>query len=170
MGKRHAQVTNISEVEPRVVSKGTRFGFTGKRLAAVSGAVALGCGYFEVEPGKSAFPHHYHCVNEEGVYILEGQAQARIGGDIVDVVQGDYIAYPAGPDSAHSLVNTGKGVLKYLCFSTISSTEVVGYPDSKKIAAVALADPGKGMLNAKIRMIVKEDQPSLDYYEGERVD
>jgi len=65
MGKRHRNVTNISEVEPRVVSKGKKFGFTGKRLGQASGAVSLGCGYFEVEPWKTAVPNHYHRANEE---------------------------------------------------------------------------------------------------------
>lgn len=168
MGKRHRNVSNINEVEPRIVSKGTKFGFIGKRLGTASGAVALGCGYFEVEPGRTAIPNHYHCANEEGIYILEGEAQARIGKDIVTVGQGDYIAYPVGPDFSHSLKNTGKSILKYLCISTMIATEVVGYPDSKKIAAVGLIDPVAGVMGAKVRVIIKE-QPSVDYYEGEEV-
>jgi len=169
MGKKHRNVTNISEVEPRVVSKGTRFGFTGKRLATASGAVSLGCGYFEVEPGKTAFPNHYHCANEEGIYIIEGQGEARIGKDTVTVGPGDYIACPVGPDYSHSLKNTGKEILKYLCISTMITTEVVGYPDSKKLAAVGLVDPVTGPMGAKVRFIIKE-QPSVDYYEGEATD
>ena|SRR3989338_720057 len=169
MGKRHRNVTNISEVEPRVVSKGKKFGFTGKRLGQASGAVSLGCGYFEVEPGKTAFPNHYHCANEEGIYIIEGQGEARIGKDTVSVRQGDYIAYLPGPDFAHSLKNTGKGPLKYICISTMLTTEIVGYPDSQKIAGVGCADPKTGVMGAKIRFIHKE-QPSVDYYEGETID
>ncbi len=169
MGKKHRNVTNISEVEPRVVSKGTKFGFTGKRLGPASGAVSLGCGYFEVEPGRQGFPAHYHCANEEGIYIIEGQGEARIGKDTVTVGAGDYIAYPVGPDHAHSLKNTGKTLLKYLCISTMHATEVVGYPDSKKFAAVGLADPVAGPRGAKVLLLVK-DQPVVDYYEGEQID
>jgi len=169
MGKRHRHVTNINEVEPRIVSKGTKFGFTGKRLGPTSGAVALGCGYFEVEPGRTAFPNHYHCANEEGIYIIEGQGETTIGKDVVSVGTGDYIAYPVGPDHAHSLKNTGKSVLKYLCVSTMHTTEVVGYPDSKKFGVVGLADPVAGIMGAKVKLIIK-DQPSVDYYEGEKID
>ncbi|MBL8013814.1 MAG: cupin domain-containing protein [Candidatus Omnitrophica bacterium] len=165
MGKKHPNVTHVSEVEPRVVQKG-KFAFMGKRLAAPSGAAQLGCGWFEVPPGKTAFPHHYHCANEEGIYILEGQGGARIGSETVNVGPGDYISYPAGPESAHSLKNTGAGPLRYLCFSTVHSTEIVGYPDSKKIAGVGCVDPKTGIMGAKVKFIIKE-QPSVDYYEGE---
>lgn len=169
MGKRHPNVTNINEVEPRVVEKGKKFAFTAKRVGSASGASALGCGYFEVPPGRTAFPHHYHCANEEGVYIIEGQGEARIGQDTVAVGPGDYIAYLPGPEYPHSLKNTGNGLLKYLCISTMLLTEIVGYPDSKKLAGVGCADPKAGVMGAKIRFIIKE-QPSVDYYEGEDAD
>ena len=166
MGKKHPHVTNLNEVEPRIIEKGTKFGATGKRLGAASGAVSLGCGYFEVPSGKTAIPNHYHCANEEGIYIIEGTGEARIGKDTVTVAQGDYIAYLPGPDHSHSLKNTGKGILKYLCISTMLTTEIVGYPDSKKIAGVGCVDPKTGIMGAKVRFIINE-QPSVDYYEGE---
>jgi uncharacterized cupin superfamily protein len=166
MGKKHRNITHISEVEPRAVTKGSKFGFAAKRLGPPSGAAALGCSYIEVEPGRQAFPLHYHCANEEGIYIIEGTGEARIGKDTISVGPGDYIAYPVGPDHAHSLKNTGKTTLKYLALSTMHATEVVGYPDSKKFGVVGLADPVAGIMGAKIKMIIK-DQPSVDYYEGE---
>lgn len=169
MGKKHPNVTHLSEVDPRIVEKGKKFAFTGRRLASVSGAKQLGCGWFEVPAGKTAFPRHYHCANEEGIYIIEGQAEARIGDDTVAVGQGDYIAYPVGPEYAHSLKNTGSGPLRYLCISTLHTTDVLGYPDSKKFGAVGLADPAKGVMGAKVLLLIK-DQPSVDYYEGEQVD
>lgn len=169
MGKKHPNVTHLTEVEPRIGEKGTKFAFTGKRLGPSSGAGMLGCSWYEVPPGKTAFPNHYHCANEEGVYILEGSGETRIGKDTVTVGVGDYIAYPPGPEYSHSLKNTGTGPLRYLCLSTMLRTEVVGYPDSKKLAAVGLSDPKTGPMGAKVKFIIKE-QPSVDYYEGEDVD
>src|SRR6185503_12001505 len=89
----------------------------------------------EVEPGRAAFPHHFHCVNEESIYVLEGEGALRIGKDTVAVKAGDYVTFPTGPDFAHQLKNTGTQNIRYLRFSTLSSAEVVGYPDSKKIGA-----------------------------------
>ena len=91
MGKKHPNITHLNEVEPRIVEKG-KFGFTGKRLGPGSGAKLLGCSWYEVPVGKTAFPHHYHCANEEGIFILEGTGQARIGQDTVMVEKGDYVA------------------------------------------------------------------------------
>ena len=82
---------------------------------------------------------------------------------------GDYIAYPVGPDHAHSLKNTGSVPLKYLAFSTTLPTDVVGYPDSKKVAAVGALSLAKGMMSNPdvwIRQINREGD-SLDYYDGE---
>ena len=169
MGKKHPNVTHLNEVEPRILEKGNKFAFTGKRLAHASGAKLLGCAWYEVPPGKTAFPNHYHCANEEGVFILEGSGQARIGKDTVPVEKGDYLAYPPGPEYAHALKNTGNGPLRYICISTMITTEIVGYPDSKKIAGAGCIDPASGIMGAKVRFIIKE-QPSVDYYEGEDVD
>lgn len=166
MGKKHPNITHLNEVQPRVVEKGEKFAFTGKRLGPDSGASLLGCSWYEVPLGKQAFPNHYHCANEEGVYILEGVGEARIANSTITVGQGDYIAYPVGPEHSHSIKNTGQGPLRYLCISTMKTTEVVGYPDSKKFAAVGCVDPVSGIMGAKVRFIIK-DQPSVDYYEGE---
>jgi uncharacterized cupin superfamily protein len=166
MGKKHPNVTHLNEVEPRVVDKG-RFAFSAKRIGPSSGAKSLGISWYEVPAGKTAFPRHYHCANEEGVFILEGQGEARIGQDTVAVGAGDYIAYLPGPEHAHSLMNTGQGPLRYICISTMLTTEIVGYPDSKKFGVVGLADPVTGPMGAKVKLIIK-DQPSVDYYEGEQ--
>jgi len=143
MSKKHPNVTHLNEIQPRVVDKG-KFGFT----------------------GKQAFPNHYHCANEEGVYIIEGTGEARIGNNAVTVGPGDYIAYPVGPEHSHSLKNIGQEPLRYLYFSTMHLTEVVAYPDSKKFGVVGLSDPQIGPMGAKVKFIIK-DQPSVDYYEGE---
>ncbi len=50
----------------------------------------------------------------------------------------------------------------------MQTTEIVGYPDSKKLAGVGCAEPKVGVIGAKVRFIVKE-QPSVDYYEGEDI-
>ena len=168
MGKKHPNITNISELEPRVEQRGTKFGYKAKRLGMPSGAKALGCSWFEVQPGQTAFPNHFHSANEESIFILEGTGEARIGKEKVHVEKGDYIAFPVGPEFSHSLKNNGTKALQYLCFSTMIPTEVVGYPDSKKIGAVGTSDFSKGMAGAWIRILTHE-QPPVDYYAGEDV-
>jgi uncharacterized cupin superfamily protein len=167
--RRHPHIVNLDEVEPRKTTQGTRFGAAMKHVGRATGARGIGCTYFEIEPGRTAFPHHYHCVNEEAAYILEGEGRQRIGDTSVPVRAGDFITYPTGPAHAHQLVNTGRTPLRYLCFSTLSAAEVVGYPDSKKLAAAAAPSYEEAMGGKHwVRIIVREDA-GIGYYDGEDV-
>lgn len=167
MERRHKNVVNVAEVEAAPMANG-RFTHTDRRLAMAAGAKQLGCSHYEVPPGKTAFPCHFHCANEEAIFILEGEGTARIGPDKVAVKAGDFIAMPTGPEHAHQLLNTGTATLKYLAFSTMHTTEVVGYPDSKKLAARAAGSVAEAFAKPWVRHIWKE-APPVDYFEGEDV-
>jgi uncharacterized RmlC-like cupin family protein len=52
-------------------------------IAAPLGATKLGCRLTVVPPGKKAFPHHVHHVNDELFVILSGESALRFGGAIV---------------------------------------------------------------------------------------
>lgn len=159
--RRHANVVNIDEVEPSTDSKG-RFGCTYRRLGSAARGHELGCTWYEVPPERTAFPFHYHCIEEESIYVLEGQGTLRLGDQRVDVRAGDYIALPIGPDSAHQLINSGDAPLRYLCFSTNRTAEVCGYPDSGKIGAYASSRDGERW----VRHLSRADS-ALEYYDGE---
>jgi uncharacterized cupin superfamily protein len=167
---RHPRIVNVADVEPRKIVKGSRFGANARGLGRATSATRIGCTHYEVEPGRTAFPHHFHCLNDEAMYILEGIGTLRIGKDEVAVRAGDWINVPAGPEHAHQLLNTGSTTLRYLCMSTLGSADIVGYPDSKKIAAragqsyeaVVKGDAWVGFL--------QHEAPPVDYYDGEKVD
>lgn len=166
MTKRHPNIVNINEIEANQFGKG-KFGFASRGIALQAGAKLIGCNWFEVLPGKTAFPHHFHTGIEEGIYILNGTGSLRIGKDTVEVRAGDYIAFPQGPAYAHSMINSGTEPLQYLAMSNKNNVDVVGYPDSKKLAVMALSDPSEWPpKNPWVRTIFKE-QPSVDYYDGE---
>jgi mannose-6-phosphate isomerase-like protein (cupin superfamily) len=65
-----------------------------------------------VAPGQRTTPH-YHVKTEEIYYILAGRGLMRIGDDEQHVVAGDAIAIP--PGQVHTILNTGEGVLTFLC-------------------------------------------------------
>jgi len=168
--RRHPQVVNIEEVEARDEARGD-FGYRARRLGAAAGARALGCSLFELPPGKTSFPFHFHSAVEEALYILEGTGTVRLGDQTVEVRPGDYVAFPPGPDAAHTMTNTGTTALRYLAMSapaTPTTLDVCVYPDSKKAAYYAGVDPAKGWRGGAWAMaIVKTDQPPIDYYDGE---
>jgi uncharacterized cupin superfamily protein len=170
--RRHPNVVNIDEIEPMNEEKGAFVSRRRPRMAIQAGNRALGCTHMEVAPGKTSFPFHFHSAVEEGLYILEGTGRARIGKDVVDVRAGDWVGFPAGPDTAHTLTNTGTTPLRYLSLSapaTPVTMDIVGYPDSKKVAFASGVDPVKGIRGGGtwIFKLIKEDQPPVDYYEDE---
>jgi uncharacterized cupin superfamily protein len=139
MGARHPNVTNLDEVVFQAgPSHGTRFGSRMKPLAASSGGKAIGCTFYEIAPGKRAFPLHAHLVNEEAIYVLEGEATMRIGEGEVPVRAGDYVVFRPGPAEAHQLVNTSSAPVRYLCLSTTRAQDVALYPDSGKVMVRSL--------------------------------
>ena len=114
---------------------------------------------------------HFHSAFEEAIYVLQGTGALRVGKDRVDIRAGDYVALPAGPDTAHALTNTGTESLRYLCMSgpaTPSTLDIVGYPDSKKYAFASGVDPVKGFRGGTwVMKLIKEEQPSVGYYDDE---
>jgi uncharacterized cupin superfamily protein len=168
--RRHPHVVNVDEISPEEQGQGS-FGFRRRRFTPEAGARAIGCSHLELAPGKTAFPLHFHSSQEEALFILEGTGTVRIGKDRVQVRAGDYVAFPAGPDTAHALTNTGDIPMRYLAMSgsaTAVTLDVVGYPDSKKVAFASGVDPVKGFrAGGWVFKLIKEDQPNVGYYDDE---
>ncbi len=145
-------------------SHGSRYAFRRKQLS--DGGGRLGCSLYEVAPGKSAWPRHYHCTNEEAIYVLEGTATLRLGERTVEVGPGDYVAMPAGAAAAHQLINTSTAPIRYLCFSTMDEPEVSFYPGSGKIGVMVGAPPG-GIKERRTFSKTFRVASDVDYWEGE---
>ena len=163
--RRHPHVVNVDEVDAMERPNG-RFAVKARRLGAPAGARGIGFNWMELQPGKTSFPCHYHTGIEEGLFILAGSGELRIGTDRVAVRAGDYAAFPAGPDHAHTLKNTGSQPLQYVMLSNTNTTDIIGYPDSNKFAFQALPDPTTWPQGMWVQKMIK-DQPSVDYFEGE---
>jgi uncharacterized cupin superfamily protein len=148
--------TSVAECEDQTLSKGG-FGFRRKRLGAAAGGKGIGVSWFELPPGKKAFPHHFHLANEEAVFVLEGEGVLRLGEEMQNIRAGDYIAFPPGPPG-HQIANRGNGPLRYLAMSTMLEPEVAVYPDSKKMGVLSRSH---GIT------AVHRERDTVDYYEGE---
>ncbi len=159
--QRHPNVVHHDEVPAHEMHRG-KHQLLLRRVGPAAGSQQLGATLTEVAPGAVSFPFHYHCGLEEAIYVLSGTGTARIGEARVAVRAGDWIAFPAGPDHAHQMINDSDAPLVYLCVSTHTSADVVGYPDSKKVAAIAGPD-----WNAPWIRRVFRDESSVDYWESE---
>jgi uncharacterized cupin superfamily protein len=136
-------------------------------IAAPLGATKLGCRLTVVAPGKKAFPHHVHHVNDELFVILSGEGTLRFGTEQYPVRSGDVIVCPAGgADKAHQLINGSASDLRYLSISSMGQPEVAEYPDSGKfgvysVAATDTAPPGRRLV------FLGRTASGVDYFDGE---
>jgi len=161
MRKRHDNVVNESDLEWAEQGGGKDFFFRRKALAMAAGSRGLGLSLFELPPGKRAFPYHFHCANEEAMYVLDGEGTLRIGEKQVPIRAGDYVAFPPGPDHAHQVINSSDVPLRFLGISTMIQTEVCVYPDSDKIAALV------GRREQRTISEVHRRGSKVDYYDAE---
>ncbi len=159
--RRHPNVVHHDEVPTMPMEKG-KHRLKMRRLGSAAGSQTLGGTLTELAPGAVSFPFHYHCATEEAIYVVSGTGTARIGDARVQVRAGDWIAYPVGPEHAHQMINDGTEPLIYLCVSSNSAkVDVVGYPDSRKVAASA------GTFDKPIHRWISRQGESLDYWDGE---
>ena len=81
----------------------------------------------EVAPGDESSEHHLHYHEEECLFVLTGEASARIGCACHRVKAGDFIGYRKG-GLAHSLKNTGDSTLRCIMVSQRRDHDVSDYP------------------------------------------
>ena len=112
---------------------------------------------YELPPGKSAYPYHYHLKNEETFFILRGEGLLRTPEGERTVKAGDLLFFPAGETGAHKLTNTSDTeMLVYIDFDIVHDLDVAVYPDSGKL----------GIWGKDTNRIYRLDD-DVDYYEGE---
>ncbi len=131
--------------------------FLGRRKEL--GGDKLGCGLWELPPGKKSFPFHLHHVTEEAMFVVSGSAKVRTPEGLTPISKGDFVSFPAG-GPAHQLINDGSEPLIYLAISAGAGADVVEYPDAGKVAC----SHGKWP-NMKRFIFNAKDQ--ADYWAGE---
>ena len=112
---------------------------------------------YEIPPGKSAYPYHYHHKNEETYYILCGEGILKTPAGERKVTAGELLFFPTGPEGAHKITNSSETeMLTYIDFDVVHDIDIAVYPDSEKI----------GIWGMGINKIYPEDA-DVDYYHGE---
>jgi uncharacterized cupin superfamily protein len=136
-------------------------------IAAPLGATKLGCRLTVLSPGKKAFPHHVHHVNDELFVILSGEGTLRFGAEQYPVASGDVIVCPAGgAEKAHQLINTSASDLRYLSISTLELPEVAEYPDSSKFGVYSVTASETTPPQRRL-VFLGRTASRVDYFDGE---
>jgi uncharacterized cupin superfamily protein len=137
------------------------------RIGQQLGARKLGYRLIALGPGMRASPFHNHRVNEEMFYIVAGEGEIRLGAERFAIRAGDVIACPPGDmDSAHQIINTSQGELRYLAVSTQEAPDICEYPDSGKYVVMKgfkIDDEG----NTSGFVAVARHADGVDYWDGE---
>ncbi|SFR33705.1 cupin domain-containing protein [Halogeometricum limi] len=139
--------------------------FRRKKLGSASEAETLGASLYELPPGASSWPYHFHTGNEEVAYVLSGTGVVRTPDGEESIAAGDFLAFPADPSGAHRLRNDGEEPLRYLMVSTMRDPDVSVYPDSEKVGVFAGAPPGGDGERTVSGYFKRED--TVDYWEDE---
>jgi len=80
----------------------------GRPIGRVAGLERIGLHVVRVPPGRrTSFPHA-ESAEEELVYVLEGEVDAWIDGDLHPMSKGDLAAFPAGTGVCHAFLNNGE--------------------------------------------------------------
>jgi uncharacterized cupin superfamily protein len=84
--------------------------FTGRQrsIGKIAGLLRIGVNLMRLPPGqRSSWPHAEE-KEEEFVYVLEGEVDAWIDGDLHPMRPGDLAAFPAGTGICHCFINNSE--------------------------------------------------------------
>lgn len=84
-------------------------------------------------PGHKSAAAHWHTLEEEHVYVIEGALTVRIGQERHFMNVGDYIRFPAGVAQEHVLFNHTSEPCKYILVGEKNAHDIGYYPDSNKV-------------------------------------
>lgn len=143
-----------AEIAPlETFSHGERFGSSFRHLSSFGGGDHVGVALEELAPGKETNPSHYHMLEEEHAYILEGALTLKLGARSYVMKAGDYVCFPAGQKVGHSLFNHTGAPCRYLIIGERNPSDVIVYPESGRVS-VRLT--GEGYSKAA----------AMDYWDG----
>lgn len=134
------QIDDVPRVEWRA---GDKYGGVVRSLGAFGRSERIGVVMEAVMPGRWSSTFHWHTLEEEHVWVLEGTGVMRIGEREIPVRAGSYVVFPPGAKVAHATRNTGKKPLEIVVIGTRERDDVCVYPDSRKVLVRSLGKVGR---------------------------
>jgi len=114
MGRRMAAnrppfIVSSALVPPRVhrYPNSTEDMAAGRPIGRAAGLLRIGVHLVTVPPGTRTSYPHCESAEEEFVYVVEGELDAWIDGELHHMKAGDFAAFPAGTGICHTFINDG---------------------------------------------------------------
>lgn len=124
----------------------------------------LGMSLYELLPGQTQCPYHFHHGNEELILVLRGRPTLRTPEVEHELEPGDVAHFPTGPEGTHQVLNRTQDAVRYVVVDSKVSPEIIEYPDSGKFASMAFNESQRG---GPLWTIHRLDD-SVDYFDGEQ--
>jgi len=157
-----------SDTHVDTTRQGNTFAARRGSIGQALGTKRLGINVTEVEPGKRAWPRHYHFANDELFVVLAGNGTLHYGEASGPIGPGDVIYIEAGTGIAFTLENTGAAPLRYLAIDGQVHPDVFVYPDSGKIGFMAGGPPlREGVTKAPKMVRFVTEEMKAGYWDGE---
>ncbi len=115
-------------------SRGARFGMCYQHLSSFGGGSQISVAMEVLAPGKQANPSHYHLLEEEHVYVLEGSLTLTLGAKTHELSVGQYVCFPAGQKVGHALFNHTLKPCRYLVFGNPQAHDVAVFPETGRVS------------------------------------
>lgn len=103
-------------------------GRTKRKLGDVFGLKNFGVNLTHLEPGAASALLHAHTVQDEFVFIIEGNATVVIGEQQYEVLAGECVGFKAG-SQAHQIVNRSNETVTYIEIGDRLRDDEVVYPN-----------------------------------------
>ncbi|TMH68855.1 MAG: cupin domain-containing protein [Betaproteobacteria bacterium] len=100
-----------------------------RRLGQACGLTKLGVNLVTLGPGGQSALRHWHTLEDEFVYVLEGEVVLVTNGGEQTLSAGMCAGYPAGNADAHHFINRSPRPAKYLEMGQRPEGDVAFYPD-----------------------------------------
>lgn len=143
----------IDQVPWETASKGNRFGMAYQYLTGYGGGSQIAVANEVLQPGQQANPLHYHLLEEEHIFMLEGALTVRLGDTSYILNVGHYVCFPAGQAVGHALINHSDTPCRYLIIGNPQPHDVAVFPETGRVSVKLM---GEGYSN----------KATLEYWEG----
>jgi len=119
----------------------SRMGDRGKRrLGEACGLTRFGVNVVTLPPGGQSALRHWHTLEDEFVYVLDGEVVLVTDAGEQTLRAGDCAGYPAGKPDAHHFVNRSGAPARFLEVGNREEADAAHYPDDD----LKYADDGSG--------------------------
>jgi uncharacterized cupin superfamily protein len=100
-----------------------------RRLGDACGLTRFGVNLVTLGPGGQSALRHWHTLEDEFVYVLEGEVVLVTNAGEQTLAAGMCAGYPAGTDDGHHFVNRGARPARYLEIGDRNAQDAAFYPD-----------------------------------------